>query len=90
MTNSATDPSVRRNKTKRAVNCSKGRSEEDTESCVCGVCGVAVQEDPPTGEESIFCEGNCQAWLHRKCAGLSSAAFAAISSSYPFTCLVCQ
>ena len=45
---------------------------------------------PPAGEESIFCEGNCQVWQHRKCARLSSAVFAAISSSHPLTCLACQ
>ena len=90
MTKSSTDSSVRKHKTKKAVGRSNGCSEEDTESCVCGVCGDAVQDDPPAGEESIFCEGNCQVWLHRKCAGLSSAAFAAISSSHPFSCLACQ
>ena len=54
MTKSSTDSSVRKHKTKKAVGRSKGYFEEDTESCVCGVCGDAVQDDPPQGRNPYF------------------------------------
>lgn len=33
------------------------------------------------GHESIFCDGRCQEWVHRQCAGLSKVAFQAVSKS---------
>uniref|UniRef100_A0A1X7TK40 PHD-type domain-containing protein n=1 Tax=Amphimedon queenslandica TaxID=400682 RepID=A0A1X7TK40_AMPQE len=42
------------------------------------------------GHPSIQCNGPCQMWLHRQCAGLSKAAFeAAGASSAPFFCHQC-
>ena len=45
MIKSFTDSSMRKHKSRKAVG-SEGCSE-DTESSVCGVCGDAVQDDPP-------------------------------------------
>ena len=43
-------------------------------------------------EESIFCEGTCQRWLHRCCAGLTKSQFKKLSdqSSTPFACANCK
>ena len=42
------------------------------------------------GHPSIQCNGPCQMWLHRQCAGLSKAAFeTAGASSAPFFCHQC-
>ena len=30
------------------------------------------------GEDAIFCEGECQIWLHRKCVGLIKNTFTLI------------
>ena len=38
----------------------------------CGVCEKHVDD---SNEESIFCDGVCQAWMHRICTGLSATAF---------------
>ena len=27
------------------------------------------------GQDSVFCEGNCNVWLHRHCVGLTKSAF---------------
>uniref|UniRef100_A0A1X7UMM2 SAP domain-containing protein n=1 Tax=Amphimedon queenslandica TaxID=400682 RepID=A0A1X7UMM2_AMPQE len=44
-----------------------------------------------TGEESIQCEGECQAWLHRCCAGLSKLEYDHLSCSpVPFCCAKCR
>ena len=53
----------------------------------CAVCCQKVTE----GEgEALFCEGKCQKWLHRYCAGVSVAQFQDLSTvSAPFLCVIC-
>ena len=61
-----------------------------TTVCCC-ICDKGISEEPGKGEESIFCEGVCQSWLHTRCAGLSPAVFASVSSSSePFLCFACH
>ena len=39
----------------------------------------------------MFCDGTCNTWLHRGCAGLSKIAFKKVaSSSHPFYCTHCS
>ena len=41
-------------------------------------------------DEALYCEGICQRWLHKYCAGVTSAQYAAMSSTpYPFLCVGC-
>jgi len=43
------------------------------------------------GNDAIFCENICNAWLHRQCAGLSKAAFDVLTvSESPFHCPLCR
>ena len=43
------------------------------------------------GQDSIFCEGSCQKWIHRTCAGLPDPAFDLIvKSKAPFFCFQCS
>ena len=37
----------------------------------------------------MFCEGNCQGWLHRACAGLTHLAFDNLNESIPYLCSHC-
>ena len=43
----------------------------------CLVCEEPILESGEHCEvnEAVFCEGSCQGWLHRKCAGLTHLAF---------------
>jgi hypothetical protein len=42
------------------------------------------------GQDSIFCEGKCQSWVHRRCVGLSENSFKDLSNSTsPFLCPYC-
>ena len=47
----------------------------------CPICLDNIVDPSPEhdGEDSIYCDGICQEWLHRRCAGLSVAAFKAIN-----------
>ncbi len=59
---------------------------------MCPVCDEIVQDDIKSqkAQESIMCEGECNKWLHRGCAGLSKKRFVALrDSSEVFVCLSC-
>ena len=65
--------------------CKKCPANKKAEECA--VCCQKVTE----GEgEALFCEGKCQKWLHRYCAGVSVAQFQDLSTaSAPFLCVMC-
>ena len=53
----------------------------------CAVCEQIVVEGK---DEALYCEGICQRWLHKYCAGVTSAQYAAMSSTPdPFLCVGC-
>ena len=55
---------------------------------LCSICDEVIDDN---SQESIFCECLCNAWVHRKCVGLSKARFDLLdSSNKPFHCLHCQ
>lgn len=59
----------------------------------CLVCEKVIKDPTTTakGQDSVFCEGICQGWIHRHCAGLSRPLFTAIvKSDNPFLCLYCS
>ena len=62
--------------------------------CLCLICDKNIVDvsTKNKGQDSVFCEGSCQGWLHRRCAGLSKSIFKVISSpehNFPFYCLYC-
>ena len=61
--------------------------------CICPICLEAIIEPTKTklGHDAIFCDGFCDSWLHRKCAGLSKPLFTTwIKSSDSYFCPHCQ
>ena len=61
-------------------------------SYTCPVCEEVIKDssDSCEGDDSVFCDGLCQTWFHRKCAGLTKKAFLKISKSHlPFICYTC-
>ena len=53
----------------------------------CPICDTAILDDK---QESIYCEGKCKAWLHRKCTGMSKSVFSTFrNSDNSFECLYC-
>ena len=57
----------------------------------CSICLDNIIDSGAKRQEAIFCEGDCQAWLHRRCAGLTKQAFRFLSNSKtPFYCPHCH
>ena len=69
----------------------KGTLEEDDKCEICIVCGCTILEasESTEGQDAVFCEEDCQGWIHRMCAGLSRPAFDNLNESTPYLCSFC-
>ena len=70
---------------------STSSSTRGLESCpIC--CEVIVEANETLeGQEALLCEGTCQKWLHRWCAGVHKENFRDLASSdKPFICPLCS
>ena len=51
---------------------------------------IKEADNTNNGHDAIFCEGTCNLWLHRQCAGLSEPNFDLLhNSEVPFCCPHC-
>jgi len=60
---------------------------------ICPICEELIKESvgKKVGDDAIMCDGICSGWLHRRCAGLSKAAYIELSKSDdPFYCPQCR
>ena len=74
---------------KSEKNTSKSQEQPQVNSTMCSVCERTILDGEP-GQESIYCEGECLGWIHRRCAALSKRAFQlATESEDPFLCHYC-
>ena len=57
---------------------------------ICSICENVIEDSSP---EAIFCEGQCNTWLHKRCAGFSwysgSSFKTALSTDKAFHCPRC-
>lgn len=70
-----------------------GKKSKKGESCVCPICLDTIVEGAKnkSGDDSIFCEGTCNSWIHRRCAGLSKPVFEILTKSdESFYCPHCR
>ena len=78
--------------TGNSPNAKEGKKKKGDVS-VCPICTESIVEQTKTkkGQDAIFCEGLCKAWLHRRCAGLSTIIFNELTNSkVPFCCPHCR
>ena len=71
-------------------NCTGKKSKADEIDCL--VCEKAILEsdEETDGHEALFCEGECQGWIHRKCAGITRIGYDKLGeSTIPFLCSYC-
>ena len=57
------------------------KKRKQGEECICPICTEIIIENTNEvdGHDAIFCEGTCNSWLHRQCAGLSKSLFQSLA-----------
>ena len=58
----------------------------------CLVCEKVISEPDykNDGHDAVFCEGDCQGWIHGQCTGLTRPAFDKLGqSTIPYLCSFC-
>ena len=67
-------------------------SEQGLEKAACPICAKTVIDasESEEGDEAVFCEGECQCWLHRCCACLPKPEFDKLNEEDPFYCPRCS
>ena len=71
----------------------KSKKNKDNPTQVCPICeeNIIESDKSVSGEDAIFCEGECRVWLHRKCVGLTKKAYTVIGNSEePYLCPYCS
>ena len=74
-------------------NLSQLKKSKKKGGCVCPICLEVIQDSTKSkkGQDAIYCEGQCNSWLHRGCAGLPKSVFSNLQNSPdPFHCPHCQ
>ena len=69
-----------------------GKAKEK-EPQVCPICELHIKESTNKcdGDEALFCEGQCQAWVHRQCVGMSKTLYALLARTVdPYVCPNCS
>ena len=87
----------KKNKRKRASEGTPpdkaGKKLKDKSECItCHICEDPILEptDHFEGQDTVFCEGICNSWLHRKCVGLTHSTFDIVCKSEdPYLCPYC-
>ena len=66
----------------------KATAANNSNRVKCDLCLAAIVEDK---EDALQCEGTCQLWFHRYCAGVSQSLFKSLAGDdKPFICLHCS
>uniref|UniRef100_A0A1X7UI53 PHD-type domain-containing protein n=1 Tax=Amphimedon queenslandica TaxID=400682 RepID=A0A1X7UI53_AMPQE len=62
--------------------------KKKSKSYTCPICDDQIDDST---QQSIWCDGECNTWLHRGCAGLSKAAHSKLNGTdIPFYCPHCR
>ena len=78
-----------RSKRKRSPPNSPG----DSDATICPICldPIIDATKDAEGQEAIYCESTCNAWIHRQCAGLSQTLYKVYQDGDdPFYCPHCR
>ena len=79
----------------RSKDSSNQREKKSKRNSTCPICDEVIKEATKhrKGDDAIYCEGYCDAWVHRRCTGLSATNFAKLRDAgeeYTFFCLYCE
>ena len=50
---------------------------------VCPICDVIIRncDEKSKSDDALYCEGDCQEWLHHKCVSMTRKLYTALSQS---------
>ena len=68
------------------------KRKKENQPTTCLICDETIKEatDDVDGDDAVYCEGDCRAWLHRKCVYMSKQFYDKISvSDDPYHCPNC-
>ena len=70
-------------KVKGTKKVQKVKSNVSHTMSACTICDENINERSKTnvGDDAVLCDGKCQSWLHRRCAGLSRVRFRIVTDS---------
>ena len=82
-------PKNKRKRVKPTDRTPPGESKKSKESEVCLICDTVIRDgDDP--DDALYCEGDCQGWLHRKCVCMTKKLYVALGQSDdPYLCPHC-
>ena len=78
--------------TVKVLPCQLVSKRSSTHKFICPICDDAIVNcsSKDKGQDVVFCDGHCNTWLHRGCAGLSKISFKKVTESNdPFYCTRC-
>ena len=80
-----TTPKNRRKRGKPTDRTPPGKSKKSKESEVYLICDIVIRDgDDP--DDVLYCEGDCQGWLHRKCVCMTKKRYVARANLMTLTC----
>ena len=71
----------------------EAKKMKEGEDYICPICLDKIVEDSENteGHDAVYCEGTCDTWIHRRCAGLSKTLFKVYQNSdKPYHCPHCK
>ena len=79
----------------RSKDSSNQHEKKSKRNSTCPICNEVIKEATKhrKGDDAIYCEGYCDALVHRRCTGLSATNFATLRDAgeeHTFYCLYCE
>ena len=79
----------------RSKDSTNQRDKKSKRNSTCPICDEVIKEATKhrKGDDAIYCEGYCDAWVHCKCTGLSATNFATLRNAgeeHSFFCIYCK
>lgn len=85
-----TTPSSGRKRGKPTNGTPSSGSKKSKETEVCLICDEIIH-DGDNPDDAVYCEGDCQGWLHRNCVCMTKKMYVAIGQSNdPYFCPHCK
>ena len=83
---------IRQKSEDNSLHKTKGKKVKEKDNVVCSICekNIVESNDEVDGDDAVYCERDCKAWLHRKCVGMTKIVYDRLSNCEdPYLCPNC-